>query len=279
MTLLTVDQREALAAIPVPERTETYEPVAYLGLIERLGEWAGNAGCNARVESVSLVGRPDEDNPVGAKRLFGVMSLTDNDSAVVKVDADGGMRLDNEFGEHAMATGTVNDPFGVSTMVGFRASHDKSMACGVVAGGRVFVCSNMAFSGQWVYHRKHTPNVWSDLESKVARFFGGLRSRIEKLERFQDVMRHTAIDVNGAKALLVDCVLSDAMPAKDIPRVWGEVTDPSYPEVKDLGGCVYRVYSAVTHASYKRYRDDKVMDMSANLMRVMAGATPHDRRN
>jgi len=274
--LLTVDQAQALAAVRTPGRTDSYEPVPYLKYVEKLGEYARDWGWTPKVESVSLVGRRDDNSPEGGKRLFGVMSLkeTAEDTAVLRTDA--GMTLDNDNAQYAQASLTVgNDPFGLATTIGFRASHDKSMACGVVAGARVFVCSNMAFSGEWVYHRKHTQNVWDDLETEVNRFLAGLRNKVHRLGQFQDALREKSVTHDEAKAMIVDSVLHGAMPGKHVEKVWAEVVAPSYPEVYALGPVAYRVYSAITHASYKGMREDKVMAMSANLTRVMLPRVPH----
>jgi len=46
--------------------------------------------------------------------------------------------------------------------IGIRNSMDKSLALGVVSGTRVFVCSNLAFSGEFVEFRKHTKGLTQD---------------------------------------------------------------------------------------------------------------------
>ena len=58
-----------------------------------------------------------------------------------------------------------NPEMGIS--IGFRNAYDKSMVVGFAAGGSVFVCDNLAISGDIVVMRKHTKNVWADLEEKM----------------------------------------------------------------------------------------------------------------
>ncbi len=43
-----------------------------------------------------------------------------------------------------------------SDTVGLRNSHDKRFPIGISFGSRVFVCDNLAFSGDRVIRRKHT---------------------------------------------------------------------------------------------------------------------------
>lgn len=50
---------------------------------------------------------------------------------------------------------------------GLRNSHDKTFSAGCAVGSRVFVCDNLAFSGDVVVGRKHTLNIESDLPRLV----------------------------------------------------------------------------------------------------------------
>lgn len=54
-------------------------------------------------------------------------------------------------------------------MVGLRNSHDKRFLVGISFGSRVFVCDNLAFTGDHVVKRKHTANLKRDLPGLVHR--------------------------------------------------------------------------------------------------------------
>src|SRR6266704_2425590 len=63
--------------------------------------------------------------------------------------------------------------------IGIRNSHDKSLRLGLTAGLRVFVCSNMAFSGEFTpVLAKHTKsfNLIDTLAVGVDRIQRGLRT-------------------------------------------------------------------------------------------------------
>jgi hypothetical protein len=47
-------------------------------------------------------------------------------------------------------------------MIGVRNSIDKSLKVGITAGTRVFVCDNLAFSGDFIRFRKHTGRLDGD---------------------------------------------------------------------------------------------------------------------
>jgi len=67
------------------------------------------------------------------------------------------------FGVHMYQNGS--DEMGLS--IGFRNSYDKSISVGIAIGASVFVCDNLSFTGDIAVMRKHTTNVWKDLEEMM----------------------------------------------------------------------------------------------------------------
>lgn len=64
---------------------------------------------------------------------------------------------------------SLKSPYGdYVDMVGLRNSHDKSFPISISIGSRVFVCDNLAFSGEHIIKRRHTPNAKRDLPGLVA---------------------------------------------------------------------------------------------------------------
>ena len=102
--------RTELVQIPVPEATRTHRPVPHHEIVEAL------------VETLSF-------------RHIGVV----NEEYAVSPD---GMKM---FGVLDLAT----EMQGCRFSIGMRNSHDKSMRLAMTCGYRVFVCSNMAFSGDF----------------------------------------------------------------------------------------------------------------------------------
>jgi hypothetical protein len=102
--------REELALVPTPLPTDTHRPVPHHDVI------------NALVETLGF-------------RHIGVV----HDEYAVSPD---GMKM---FGVLDLAT----EMHGCRFSIGVRNSHDKSMRLAMTVGYRVFVCSNMAFSGDF----------------------------------------------------------------------------------------------------------------------------------
>lgn len=70
---------------------------------------------------------------------------------------------------------------GMSLALGFRNSHDKTLAAGIVAGTRVLVCDNLCFSGEFIALRRHTMNLMRDLPPMISE---ALEVGIEKGNEF-----------------------------------------------------------------------------------------------
>src|SRR5208282_5139140 len=102
--------REELALVPTPAATETHRPVPHHEIVQALVETLG-------FRHIGVVHDEYAVSPDGMK-AFGVLDL-----------------------ETEMA--------GCRFSIGLRNSHDKSMRLAMTCGYRVFVCSNMAFAGDF----------------------------------------------------------------------------------------------------------------------------------
>lgn len=103
--------------------------------------------------------------------------------------------------------------------LGIRNSMDKSLALGVVAGTRVFVCSNLAFSGEYVEFRKHTKGLDNDELEYIA--FKAMRKMVKKLTEFQtwhESLGNYTLTETDAKALLVNAMASGVFPPSKFAR-------------------------------------------------------------
>ncbi len=113
--------REELKEIPVPAGTRTHQPLSHYEVVEALTE-------SMAFRLLSVVRDEYAVSPDGMK-MFGVMDLN------------------SEFD-------------GCRFSIGLRNSNDKTMRLALTAGVRIFVCDNMAFSGDFnpLFH-KHTRNL------------------------------------------------------------------------------------------------------------------------
>lgn len=119
-----------LAAIPTPPKTTSYTPIPFMEIVQLL---------------VARIYR-EFGSQVGLRMGMGVNAK--------------GTRL---FCAIAIMLHEMRNP-----MLGMRTSHDKSMSVGLAAGLHLFVCDNLAFSGDFLkYLRAHTGKAWEDLEMAI----------------------------------------------------------------------------------------------------------------
>ena len=102
--------REELALVPTPPATATHQPVPHHEIVQALVETLG-------FRHIGVVHDEYAVSPDGMK-MFGVLDLE-------------------------------TEMHGARFSIGLRNSHDKTMRLALTCGYRVFVCSNMAFSGDF----------------------------------------------------------------------------------------------------------------------------------
>jgi hypothetical protein len=184
--------RPELAQIPVPEATSTHKPVPHHVIVEAL------------VETLSF-------------RHIAVV----NEEYAVSFD---GMKM---FGELDLETQMEGCRFSI----GIRNSHDKSLRLGLTAGLRVFVCSNMAFSGDFTpVLAKHTKsfNLIDTLAvgvDRIQRSFDPMRRQVEE-------WRQAQITDERAKLILYAAFVDGKLeaPRTLLPEVHRLYFQPEYEE-------------------------------------------------
>ena len=112
--------RNSLYEVPTPKPTATWFPLSHTSVLNEIEVQLRACGFRVTDEAHALSHNGD--------RYFGVLSVT-------------------------LPSRNIAD-FG--WVVGLRNSHDQTYPAGLVAGTRVFVCDNLAFSGQVQISRKHT---------------------------------------------------------------------------------------------------------------------------
>jgi len=119
--------REQLDLVKVPGATDSYIPVSHYHLADKLVNMSTDI-----LRDYVLVGEN-----------YAVARQGNQMFAVLKFQRD----------ESSMALS-----------IAFRNSYDRSMSLGLAIGASVFVCDNLALEGNIVIMRKHTKNVWNELE-------------------------------------------------------------------------------------------------------------------
>lgn len=188
---------EEVVKVEVPKVTRTYVPVANKDLILGLREQLRLADLNIVKESYELGGTE--------MQFFGTM--------VVEPE------------------GTEKEAEVMKRVVGFRNSYNKTLPIGLVAGASIVVCSNLMFSGEILRLRKHTVNVYRDLDNLMydvvlilERKFNKIQEESLKLMEVQ-VSRKLAAEICGKMFMEEDIITSTQLLI--IKRKWLEAEKDS----------------------------------------------------
>jgi uncharacterized protein DUF932 len=182
-----------LAAVPVPEPTESYHPVPYGRFIEEVELHVPRFGLKVQSEQFALARE--------GSQMFGVLTCVNG-----KPTAD-----------YALA-------------IGVRNSYDRSLSVGLVAGTRTFVCDNLAFSGEVTMHRKHTANVFRDLPDLIYRMLSQVSSMRERIDGEIAVMKLRELPRKHAHHLMVEAIRANVLPASRLPKVLEAWEEPRHEE-------------------------------------------------
>ena len=201
--------RDDLALVPVPETTESYLPVPHDHLADTL-------------------------SAIGQDILKG-FTLHKEQYALARE----GNQL---FGVHVFKSSHTE--LGLS--IGFRNSYDKSMAVGIAIGAEVFVCDNLALTGDITIMKKHTQNVWQGLEDAAISTLYRSQKNFEKIVADSETMKEAAIGDTDAFQLIGLMFGHGIMSPRQLPVVKNEWLHPSHDDFKPRN--MWSFYNAATEA-------------------------------
>jgi len=219
-----------LREIHMPEETRSYKPVSHYDLAKNLAEVSGTLLRDYELE----------------RSQYGL--------------ARDGAQL---FGVHTYRNGS--DSMGLS--IGFRNSYDKSMSVGIAIGASVFVCDNLALTGEIAIARKHTANVWQDLEELTITTIYRSQNNFTRIVEDAQVMQGQHLTDNDAYRLLGLLYGQGVISPRQIPVVKKEWLTPSHDEFEDRS--VWSMYNAVTEA-LKTAPPTKIMEKHIALHQLLA---------
>ncbi len=185
--------REAIDGIKTPKPTESWHPIPHGKLVTQIQGAIERSGFKV-VDEVHALSNDDA-------RYFGILGLRNG-----------------------------SKPVDYSLMLGIRNSHDKSFPAEMVVGSRVFVCDNLAFSGEIRIGRRHTSRINEDLpglvESAVGRL-GDLRHHQDsRIQAYKDTRMTDA----RAHDLVIQALDSKIITVTRIPDVIKEWREPRHAE-------------------------------------------------
>lgn len=210
--------REQLEQIATPDRTDSWVPIPHIRMVQEV-ERALTAS-NMRIVSEAF-GVTDE-----GKRMFGLLQVAN-----------------------------CQDTQDYAYVVGLRGSLDKSLARGFAVGSSVFVCDNLAFSSEIVFHRKQTVNILHDLPNLVDTAIGQLSTRWNDQGKRIEAYKNAELTLKSAYSLLVEAADAEVFPWARGYDILQEFKAPRHPEFKDK--TVWSFFNAVTENLKPRSSESK----------------------
>jgi hypothetical protein len=178
--------REELKEIPVPEGTKTHQPLSHYEITQVLEEALS-------FRFLKIVHDEYAVSSDGMK-MFGVMDLN------------------MEYSHYRFS-------------IGLRNANDKSMRLALTAGYRVFVCDNMAFSGDFtpLFH-KHTRNL--DLKDSICIAVDRIQRGFNPMKKQIEAMGECLLTDNEAKLLIYSAFMDKRI--RGVPRTLMPVVHEHY---------------------------------------------------
>ena len=209
-------QRVDVARVNTPRPTDTWTPIPHIHLLSEVEGALRSVGLRIGHQAHAIT-------PDGA-RYFGLSEV----------------HCSNESSEYAL-------------IVGVRNSHDKTFPVSLAAGNCLFICDNLAFSGEVRLTRKHTTHLQRDLPKMVATGVGKLMTLWNHQGQRVEAYKNTKIRDRVAHDLIVRATDLGAITNRMIPSVLKEWREPSYPVFKDR--TAWSLFNAAT----------EVLKLSGNL--------------
>lgn len=210
--------RFTLATLPVPAALGPRHVVRpFIDDVEAVTDLMRANGIRIKDEAFGITGTAQDP-----KRFFGVLECT----------------LE---GEHLTA-----DEYGL--MVGLRGAYDQSLPRGLAVGSRVFVCDNLAFSGEVAISTKQTTHIGRRIPELLARAVGRIPVMAQRQAQRFEAYRNTALKPRWGDAALVELLRRGVLNSQTLARAVKEWDEPSHPEHAEQGHSVWRLHNAATEA-------------------------------
>lgn len=198
--------------VPTPEATDTWFPIPHVRLFERVTEALTSLNLKI-VEQAHALTRE-------GLRYFGLLRVENCRPA-------GG-----DFGY----------------VIGLRNTHDRSFQASIAVGSHVFVCDNLAFSGEITIGRKHTRHIEADLPRLTGNAIGLLNQKWTVMEDRYNAYKATEMTDTQVHDTLIRALDVDASTIKQLPTVLKEWRTPRHPEFAEHRNA-WRLFNAFTEAA------------------------------
>ena len=209
----SVVTRDEVKAVTTPPHTKTHFPMPHGEVLDIVQDSLGKFGFEIKSERHGLSATQDS--------YFGVLDLSHPTSSSE---------------EYTWA-------------VGIRNSHDKTLSAGMVAGSRVFVCDNLAFSGEVKVFRKHTRHVEKDFIDMVGDSMVPIYNEFITIDKRAASYKDVEVQDNQAHDIIIRAYDEGAIGSRDIPNVLKEWREPEFEDFQERD--LWSLYNAFTFTHLK----------------------------
>jgi Domain of unknown function (DUF932) len=225
--------RTDLALVPAPHSTSTHQVIPHIDIVQALEEQLGfrHIAIAAEEYAVTRDGR----------NFFGVMTL----------DQKG---MD-----------------GAQFALGVRNSHSKQFRLSIVVGMRIFVCSNLSFSGDFnIVLAKHSKNL--NLKNSISIGIDEAQRGFEPMRMQVEAWKEIQVTDDQAKLTIFRAFIEDELDApKHLAKeVWKNWREPAYDDFRPR--TAYSMQNAFTSA-FKLLDPVPMYRATADLGRFFQGVS------
>jgi len=204
---------EQVNAVEVPVRTTTYTPIAHGRVVDHLRGLLPQHGLKLDRLQLAL--------SANGQRLFGVADVVN---------------------------GTGRPDWGLA--IGFRNSYDKAFALNLCAGSRVFVCDNLAFSGEVQLRRKHQGSLDVELPNLINDLIYGVAAFKQQITLQTDTFKATNIGDLVAHDVICRALRAGVIPASSTAVVLNQWDEAKHEEFAPRNA--WSLFNAFTEAAKLR---------------------------
>jgi hypothetical protein len=201
--------REQLDLITLPEATDSYIPVSHYHLADKMLTISQDI-----LRDYVLIGEN-----------YGIARQGNQLFAVLK--------FQNEKSEMGLS-------------IAFRNSYDRSMAIGMAIGASVFVCDNLALSGEIVVMKKHTKNVWTELEETAIATIYRSQKNYEQIVCDAEAFKGLPVGDNEAFQMMGVLFGNNIIGPRQLTVLKDEWLKPSHAEFEPRN--MWSLYNAATES-------------------------------
>jgi hypothetical protein len=212
---------EGLALIPTPDPTRTWQPVPHIEVVRQIEQMIIQHGWKF-VDATPFNICVTETYT----KMFGVTKI--------------------------IIPGYTDMSADMSLAMGFRNSHDKSLALSLALGTHIGVCSNLAFNGDIKLSRIHTRHI--SVNELLEQAFKMIPAAGKRLLDWTIKLRTKPVGIDTGISLLAEAVERKALPIGDFMDARADFQTAytgANPQIQ-YGTTYWGVYQAIT-AQYKRH--------------------------